>query len=97
MNNLINLLSLATRQLRRDWLADEPKSCEHFTSDMVNWLTYQRDMLTANVFTEEQVIISIRKKAIDWTWSQENEIDFPTLANLRKFAFDYLILDGVDA
>lgn len=97
MNNLLNPLSLAACQLRRDWLADNPKSCEHFTGEMVNWLTHQCDMLAANVFTEEQVVISIRKKAIDWTWSQENEIDFPALANLRKFAFDYLILDGTDA
>ena len=88
MNNLQNLLLLAARQLRRDFVADNPISCVSFTGEMAGWLFMLSDQLDFSLLTEEEVVRDIRRRSPDWTWSEENEIDFPMLRKLRELAFD---------
>lgn len=89
MNNLSNLLLLAARQLRRDSLSDNPRSCKSFTEGMSDWLFALYGQLENKLATDIEVLTSIRRRAADWAWAEQNEVDFPTLKNLREFVFNH--------
>ena len=88
MNNLESLLLLAARQLRRDFVSEEPVSCQGFTGTMAGWLFMLSDQLGFDLLTEQEVIQAVCRRAPDWMWSEQNEIDFPRLRELREFAFN---------